>query len=83
MFQKVAFETKNTGGSREVTKSVLEWTLYAISRVTEADILRGAETGTNFDSSIGGRWPRIPMKTFWAKYVDDARPLSQLIKRVA
>ena len=68
LWHKVATETKDTGGSRAVTQSVLEWALYAISRVSEPDIQRGADA-ENFTSTLGERWSRINMASFWSKYV--------------
>jgi hypothetical protein len=71
LWHQVKLETKKTGGSREVTRSVLEWTLYAISRVSDADIRRRtAEVQGSYSSTLD-HWVRINMTTFWSKNVSD------------
>ena len=71
LWHKIATETKDTGGSRAVTQSVLEWALYAISRVSEPDIQRGTSV-EKFTSTLGDRWSRINMASFWSKYIGRA-----------
>ena len=80
LWEQIKLETKDTGGSRAVTRSVLEKTLYAISRVTEADIANGT-AACRFTSILDER-RGLHMETFWSKYVESQQSkVTKLIPR--
>lgn len=80
LWEQIKLETKDTGGSRAVTRSVLEKTLYAISRVTEADIANGT-AACRFTSILDER-RGLHMETFWSKYVESQQSkVTRLIPR--
>lgn len=65
LWHKADVESQGSGGSREVTTAVLEYALYAISKVDNSDLKRGNGL-TDYISEMPGnaRWHRISMATY-------------------